>query len=329
MAFARSDLSGVCRWLEWTNAHEEGPNQVRQMLAGVGCGAPGDVEAIWQNQSGIAIRGGSGNISLGQASGLLAVVQGRPHWRSSRLASLAGQQGAAIALIDAYNDHGLKCMRDLGGAFSLAVIDPQHANGIVAIDRMGINTMYFAHQSGQLVFGSSAPTVAAHPSVGRRVNTQALFNYLFCHVVPSPGTIYTDVEKLLPGQYLSLSSGRIERQFYWEVAYNDKKTEPFDILRNRFRALLRDAMKRSLGTDNAVGAFLSGGTDSSTVTGFLSELRGKSSKSYSIGFAAQGFDEMEYARIAARHFEPLAREYYVTPSDVVAAVPIIARSYDE
>jgi len=220
-------------------------------------------------------------------------------------------------------------MRDLGGAFSLAVIDPNHASGLVAIDRMGVNTMYFAHRSGQLVFGSSAATVAAHPSVGRRVNTQALFNYLFCHVVPSPGTIYTDVEKLLPGQYLSLSSGRIERQFYWEVAYNDKKTEPFDVLRNRFRALLRDAMKRSLGTDNAVGAFLSGGTDSSTVTGVLSELRGKGAKTYSIGFAAQGFDEMEYARIAARHFETFAREYYVTPNDVVAAIPIIARSYDE
>ena len=81
-----------------------------------------------------------------------------------------------------------------------------------------------------------------------------------------------------------------------------------------------------MSADSVLGAFLSGGTDSSTVAGLLTELRGEPANTYSIGFAADGFDEMEYARIAARHFGTNAHEYYVTPQDVVDAIPLIAQS---
>jgi asparagine synthase (glutamine-hydrolysing) len=159
------------------------------------------------------------------------------------------------------------------------------------------------------------------------LSDQGLFNYLYSHVVPSPGTIFRAVEKLLPGERLVVKDGRAHRDFYWRVHYTDSSRVSERELKERFRIVLRDAVAR--GADDKAAAFLSGGTDSSTVAGLLTEVLGRPARTYSIGFAADGFDETEYARIAARHFGTDAREYYVTPEDVLRSIPIVAQHYDE
>ena len=194
---------------------------------------------------------------------------------------------------------------------------------------MGIRSLCYANPADQLVFGSTTDSVAVHPKVGRILNQQAIFNYLYSHVVPSPGTIYHKVEKLQPGECLTFKKGVVEKRFYWQMRYNDEGSESFDATADRFQSLLREAISRAIRGDTNIGAFLSGGTDSSTVTGLLSELYGKPAKTYSIGFAAGGFDEMEYARITSRHFATDAHEYYLQPQDVVEAIPLIAEAYDE
>jgi asparagine synthase (glutamine-hydrolysing) len=161
------------------------------------------------------------------------------------------------------------------------------------------------------------------------VDPQALFNYLYCHVVPSPGSVYKGVRKLQPGECIVLRDGRTQAFFYWRMRYDERRSEDFDHLKTRFRRELRDATERSVDAGSNVGAFLSGGTDSSTVLGLLSEVRPRPARSYSIGFSADGFDEIGYARIAARHFASDAREYYVTPQDVADAIPLIAGGFDE
>ena len=196
---------------------------------------------------------------------------------------------------------------------------------------MGIRTLSYANPSGRLVFGSNAESVAAHPELGRELSQQAIFNYLYCHVVPCPGTgtIYAGIEKLRPAECVTFRNGIVDKRYYWQLHCDDHGWGSFCVLRPRFRQLLRDAAGRAIDEDADVGAFLSGGTDSSTVAGLLTELRGKPAKTYSIGFAAEGFDEMQYARITARHFATSAHEYYVTPQDVVDAIPVIAQAYDE
>ena len=121
----------------------------------------------------------------------------------------------------------------------------------------------------------------------------------------------------------------MDRHFYWQLKYNDDGMESFAMLEGGFRRILREAVVRAIDGETEIGAFLSGGTDSSTVTGLLTELSGKPARTYSIGFSADGFDEMKYARITARHFSAQAHEYYLTPADVVDAIPIIAQAYDE
>ena len=240
-------------------------------------------------------------------------------------AAIAKQWGSAVALLEAYRRHGIDCLQHVGGAFAIAVVDAERGNGLLAVDRMGIRTLSYANPRGLLVFGTSAEAVSAHPAVGRTLSRQAIFDYLYCHMVPAPGTIYQGVNKLRPGECVVFRQGALEKRYYWRLRYEDSGNCSVEALKPRFRTLLREAADRAIGADSDVGAFLSGGTDSSTVAGLLTEVRGKPAKTYSIGFAAEAFDEMAYARIAARHFATDAHEYYVTPRDVVEAIISMAQ----
>jgi asparagine synthase (glutamine-hydrolysing) len=147
-------------------------------------------------------------------------------------------------------------------------------------------------------------------------------------MVPSPGTVYRDQQRLLPGHLLHYRQGRIETRPYWRMAFHEEGRRSFEELRGEFLAQLNHSVGAA-ATGAKVGAFLSGGTDSSTIAGMLCEVAGKPADTYSIGFAAEGYDEMDYARIASRHFGTRHHEYYVTPDDVVAAIPQIAAICDQ
>ena len=299
------------------------------MLACInGRNADADARVV-DEKTAVAVRAGIVPVDVLRIGSLIAAAQGRVQWRAPELASHAGQHGTAAAVLEAYRSYGAECLQYIGGSFAIAIFDVQSANGLLAIDRMGIRPLCYATPAGGLVFGSSAESVAAHPQVGRNLSDQALFNYLYFHAVPSPGTIYRGVRKLQPGECVTFRNGTVEARFYWKLRYAERAAESQRELEVRFRRLLREAAGRTLAEDAQVGAFLSGGTDSSTVAGLLTELRGRPADTYSIGFAAEGFDEMDYARITARHFGTRPHEYYVTPQDVVDAIPLVARAYDE
>ena len=134
--------------------------------------------------------------------------------------------------------------------------------------------------------------------------------------------------RLLPGEYLIYRKGRIETQRYWEMQFLEDRKRPFQELKEDFLGVLRSSVREAAGGEE-VGAFLSGGTDSSTIAGMLGEVTGEPARTYSIGFDASGYDEMAYARIAAKHFGTRHREYYVTPDDIVTAIPQIAAVFDQ
>jgi asparagine synthase (glutamine-hydrolysing) len=133
---------------------------------------------------------------------------------------------------------------------------------------------------------------------------------------------------MLPGTYLSWQNGVGTTHPYWRMPFEEHERRPFAQLKGEFLGILRESVSHC-ASEGRTGAFLSGGTDSSTVVGMLRAATGEAPRTYSIGFDAAGFDEMEYARIAARHFATHHNEYYVTPADVVAAIPRIAAVYDQ
>ena len=268
-------------------------------------------------------------VSLGRSDGLLAAVEGQVRWRSAELASLAATQGAAAAVAEAYRRKGEHCLQEIAGPFAVVVIDSRSGEALLAIDRLGTRTMCFARTRDRFIFASNAASVVAHPDVDRGLDQQAIFDYLYCHVIPSPRTIYSAVQKLEPGHCVVFRGGRVESRLYWQLPYRDDGSASAAALEARFRDLLEQAARNAIDGEAAIGSFLSGGTDSSTVAVMLTRIRGEPARTYSIGFAWEGFDEMGYARITARHIDARAREYYVTPQDIADAIPIIARAYDE
>jgi len=291
--------------------------------------------------SAFAHHGGSGPLLLSEPGTALAVASAPGHW-------LETAQGVCVALCGrpdvsalplagadparriaaAYADEGPRLLQRLRGSFALAVTDLREHRTLLAVDRMGIESMCFAQSDGGLVFGSRADTVAHALGAPPEIDPQAVFNYLFFHAVPSPGTIFRRVSKLLPAQYLELRDDETRLDFYWRMRYADRAASNSGALAERLRRVLPEAVARQTD-DGPVGAFLSGGTDSSTVAGTLARLRKDLVDAYSIGFDAPGFDEMSYARRAAEHFGLRHHPYYVTPADVLRAAPLIARAYDE
>ena len=262
--------------------------------------------------------------------GLHAVLAGEPRWKSGELATCAREQGAARALLLAYRKHGRQLFAQLAGPFSFALLDQARDRLLLAVDRVGVHALYYARtgHGQEVVFGSSLNSLCRHPRVAATLAPQAIFDYLFFHMVPSPGTIYDNIRKLLPAQYVEISPRGIEQGIYWNPEFTDQRQASFGSLAGQLRAQLEESIARQpLG--QGCGAFLSGGVDSSTVVGLMNQRQEAPVEAFSIGFDARGYDEIGFARSTARHYGARLHEYYVTPDDIIDLVPRIARAYDE
>lgn len=254
--------------------------------------------------------------------GYCAVV-GHP-WRKAP----SPDRASARSILEAYRQRGPALLDDLSGGFAFVAHDAIGGNTLFAGDRIGIHTLCYAEAADGVVVGRYADEVAAALPAGGRLSLQALYDYLYFHVIPAPVTVFEGVRRLEAAHYAEFRAGRLDVRRYWSPAYDSAGGATAAQKTERFRALLGDAVAREARGD-AVGAFLSGGTDSSSVVGWLARTSGSTPRAWSIGFDAAGYDEMSYARIAAKHFGVEHHEYYVTPADIVAGVPKLAEHYDQ
>jgi asparagine synthase (glutamine-hydrolysing) len=186
----------------------------------------------------------------------------------------------------------------------------------------------YGRSGAALVFGSSLDCVTGYPGMRRELTPQGLFDYLYYHVSPGPQTVLAGLMRLPAGHCIEFGgSGAGTATPYWTMQFDERPGRSLAELEREFLALVETSV-RDAAQGASTGAFLSGGTDSSTVSGMLGRT-GMPARTFSIGFDAAGYDEMSYARIAAKHFGCEQHEYYVTPQDVVDAVPRIAASYDQ
>jgi asparagine synthase (glutamine-hydrolysing) len=265
--------------------------------------------------------------SIYQSSQLLVILEGSPQWQDSALAEVAKNHGAAQALAEGFLRHGRSVLEKIHGPFAFCLLEPERRYALLAIDRVGIRPLAYYCRNGLLVFGSQLDQIIGHPHVETAIDPQAIFNYLYFHMIPSPGSIYSGVSKLQPGELLEFDNGQVTRDFYWQLRYKDSGCSKKELL-----AQLQSHLEQSVlscAPDHQTGAFLSGGLDSSTVTGFYQKIAKRPIDVFTMGFAADGYDEMEYARLTAAHFKVNLHEYYVTPADVLQAIPLIAQTYDE
>lgn len=196
----------------------------------------------------------------------------------------------------------------------------------LAVDRFATQPLCYRLDGGTLRFAARADELAD----GRAdLDPQALFDYLYFHMIPAPRTVYRGVQRLPPGHCAVFENGRLTVAPYWTPKFADGRAQlSFAALRDEFRTLLRDAVAARLDGGKPA-CFLSGGTDSSTIAGLIGEAAGRPAATYSIGFEAEGYDEMAYARIAARRFGTEHHEYYVSPADLASGMADVAASFDQ
>ncbi len=260
--------------------------------------------------------------SAGDDQGRVVALIGHPLWRDNPPADLATD------LLDAYRRDGEAALVRLGGDFALAILDPVERRLLIAIDRLGQWPLYFSRITGGVAFSTSPARLPAPDDQPRRPSADGLFHYLFFHMLPAPVSLYAGVEKLQGAHRLRLEPDALRVDPYWQPRFEEPERADMAALGAELREQLAGSVAR-LASPAATGAFLSGGLDSSSVAGMLAKQRPGQADTFSIGFDAPGYDEIAYARIAARHFNTRPHEYYVTPEDVVEAVPLIAESYDE
>ena len=315
-------MSGICGWSGIQTDAESVIEKMASALTRADKAPPGTLNGV---RSAIAA-GKSGSIASVQP--VLAAISGKPEFQDAKLQALATTEGAAHALAQGYLEHGETIFERISGSFSAAILDEKDDSAYLAIDRSGICPLIYSVKDGTLVFGSTLDAVNRHPRIKPELNHQAIYDYVYFHMIPGPESIYLGQYHLLPGEYLSFRKGNVEVKTYWKMRFIEQEKAPFEVLKAEFLSKLLQSVEHSARGANT-GTFLSGGTDSSTLAGMLGEVTGKAASTYSIGFEAEGYDEMEYARIASRHFGTRHHEYYVTPGDVAKAIPEIASVYDQ
>ncbi len=234
-------------------------------------------------------------------------------------------------IIHAYEEWGEECVHKLRGMFSFCIWDSRRETILLVRDRLGEKPLFYAHYNGDFVFSSEMKSILADPRFDRAIDEEALGAYFTFSYIPAPLTIYRNIKKLPPGHLLLYKKGQVRIQQYWDVSFkpDSQKTETQFI--HEFMELLNESVRLQLRSDVPLGAFLSGGIDSSTVVALMSRANSRPVNTFTIGFGGNvgGFDdERKYARLVAETYKTNHREHEVLP-DVGGLIEKIVRAFDE
>ena len=214
----------------------------------------------------------------------------------------------------------------ISGQFSLLICESNEAPILLA-DHIGSKPCYYHAQGSDIFVSDSLAAIKSHPAVTFEINKQALFNYIYFHCIPAPTTVYLDTYKLEPGKAVKLyEHGQASHELVYSPVFatslKDSNTALSDCLQTIEKAVKSHAKGK-------VGAFLSGGLDSSTVAGMLAKVQPEKAKTFSIGFEVKGYDETEYALITAKHFDTQHQVLYLKPEEAAKEFVKVAQYFDE
>jgi asparagine synthase (glutamine-hydrolysing) len=232
------------------------------------------------------------------------------------------------SIVHLYEDEGPAFLEHLNGMFALALWDQRHRRLLIARDRLGKKPLYYRAESGRLLFASELKSLLEVPGIERRIDPAALDEYFTLQYVPHPHTIFSGFAKLPPAHYGIFSEGHFTTHRYWQPDFNRQLDRPRADYVEELRELLTSAVKMRLEADVPLGAFLSGGVDSSLVVGLMQRLSTDRVKTFSIGFPVAAFDESHSAREVAHRLGTEHHEFRVEPR-AVDVLPKLVWHYDE
>lgn len=233
-------------------------------------------------------------------------------------------------IIHAYEEFGPDCVNRLRGMFAFAIWDETEKSLFMARDRVGKKPLFYTVTSdGEFVYGSELKVLLEHGGVDREIDHGALDSYLTFGYVPEELCIFKGVRKLEPGHFLIFKNGEVRTERYWDFDFTKETlTGSEDEIASELLEKLRDAVGVRLISEVPLGAFLSGGVDSSAIVGLMSQIMDQPVKTFSIGFNEDSFNELKYARMTAKHFKTDHHEFIVTP-DFVDVIDDLIWHFDE
>ncbi len=230
-------------------------------------------------------------------------------------------------IVHAYEEYGDDCVKHLRGMFTFALWDRRRQRLLAARDRFGKKPLNYYWDGQRLIFGSEIKSIL-EANIPREVNPIALDEYLAYGWVPTPHTLFKDVSKVPAAHILVYEDGHISKKRYWELSFTPTCRDDEATAIERTRELLKEAVQVRLMSEVPLGAFLSGGVDSSIVVGLMSSVMSQPVKTFSIGFEEDDYSELPYARQVARHFGTDHHEFFVRP-ELVSVLPQLVWAYDE
>jgi asparagine synthase (glutamine-hydrolysing) len=231
-------------------------------------------------------------------------------------------------ILRAYEEFGERCVERLRGMFGFAIWDATAKQLFLARDRVGIKPLYYFWNGRTLLFGSEIKSILEHPEATRTLDPLAIDEFLSFTYIPAPRSIFKDIRKLRPGFTLTVGPEGLRERQYWDLRFEPDESLNEAEWSERLVEVLRESVAVHLMSEVPLGAFLSGGIDSTAVVGLMAGLMDKPVSTASIGFRASGFDELPYARIAAKRFRTDAYEKIVE-ADAAHILDTLMWHYDE
>ena len=239
-----------------------------------------------------------------------------------------GSQSDTETIVHLYEDLGTDCFKHFNGMFAIALWDSKENRLVLARDRLGKKPLFYWHSGDRLFFASELKALRTLPGFPTQIDPSAIDSYLTYQYIPHPMTIYTGVNKLPPGHFLVFENGRIEIQRYWDIDWSYQANISLDQAKSELRTRLTAAVERRLRSDVPLGAFLSGGIDSSLVCAIAQKLLSTPLRTFAIGFSEADFDETQYAASVAKHLGTKHERFEVQP-DAVGILDALVDHYDE
>jgi asparagine synthase (glutamine-hydrolysing) len=248
----------------------------------------------------------------------------------TELRALTGLTGTCEVLARLHELEGAQGLRRLRGAFAVALWDARQATLWLAVDHFGMRRLYYTTTESGVAFASRPSALLALPGVEARVDPGTVYQYLNFGFIPAPDSAFAGIRRLAPGHLLAVRDGKAEESVYWDAEYSEGR-----LGRREGAAAIRQTVEEAVGaaltgaSAKETGAFLSGGTDSSTVLGYMARLSGERVSAFSIGFREERYDELRYADLAARKFGAAHYKHIIGPDEALAALPRLVEAYDE
>jgi len=337
-------MCGICGIFHYRDQDKKiGEKVLRSMCATISHRGPDDEGIYINNNLGIGIRRlaiidiSGGHQPISNENKDIWVVFNGEIYNYRELREFLDSKGHRFStktdtetIVHLYEEKGEEFAQDLRGMFAIAIWDERNKKLVIARDRIGEKPLFYAETGDSLLFASEIKSILEFPEFKREIDLNALDEFLTFSYIPFPDTIFKSIRKLPPAHILICKKGSISLRRYWDLKYIEKERKGEEFYIEKLLDLLKESVKMRLMSDVPLGAFLSGGIDSSTIVAIMSMLMNNPVETFSVGYEDESkyFQELEYAKIIADKFKTNHNVFIVKP-EFGKIFPEIVKSFDE